>query len=35
LFGVVYLRTCLRRIEIAKELLVLEIETGNEVLIPI
>ena len=34
LFGVVYLKTCLERIEIAKKLLVLEIENGNEVLIP-
>lgn len=32
--GVVFLKTLLRRIELSKELLVLDVEKGEEVLIP-
>jgi len=32
--GVVYIYACIRKIELMKELMMLEIEMGNEVLIP-
>ena len=33
-FGLIYLKAAIERIEISKKLLVLDIERGNEVLIP-